>query len=467
MKKLLMLLLAAAMTLSLAGCSLEKPAVQQPQSGTQDNAAVVTIGGEVILTWAQYSAVFDANANYYMQGTGMNIAQDPDMLAEFQDLVIDYLTGSEIVAYQARQQGLDKLTDEQQAEIDADIQAEKQNLYDYYIEVAQGEAEADENIDVEARARELAAEEAVSLTGREMSYEEYEAWLGKRIENDYISNLLKEKVESGIEISASDIDAYYAEKSAAQQTAYGEDPASYEYDLEYFEMFGGEPILYAPEGFSRVLQIVAYPEGDLPVDYEEKIDTMSELEAEYGKLAFAYALKGGAPEGGDEALKLQEILTQYNSLKAETDAMYEAYMKEAREKVQAAYAELEGGASFLDVKKAFEGDLFDEASAQGMLITAKHETETWSSAVMEAFKSLAMGAYSPVFEDEDGLHILYYLSDEEQGLRPIDGMREAIKTSLLEAKKATEWEEHVALWKKDASVVIDEALVRQAGVALG
>jgi hypothetical protein len=153
----------------------------------------------------------------------------------------------------------------------------------------------------------------------------------------------------------------------------------------------------------------------LPDDYEQKMTDMSTLQEEYGKLSFEDATTGSS----NNAARMAEILTEYAALKAETDAAHVEYARTAKEKIDAAYAELQAGTPFADVLvKYTENTKFTETETfrqNGALMYS--EGSDWSNAVIEAFKSLSVGSFSTVFEDDDGFHILYYVSDEIPGAR--------------------------------------------------
>ena len=480
MKKYLSLLLAAIMMLGLfAGCSLSDEGTEDPQASpeatqavvtAEDSEPVVTVGGETVLTWGQYQSVFNTNADYYYQSTGTDVTSSEEMLTQFQDLIVDYLTEDSIISYQAKQQGFAELTADQQAELQSKIDTELQSIDEYYRSIAQEEAAADSTVDVEARIKELVAEEAVYYTGETMDYDAYIEWLKNRITSEYLGGLLKEKALSTVTVDDTAIADWYTTNSSTQETTYTDDPASYKDAQESYELYGGEPVVYVPVNYSRVMDILVAPTGTINEEYDTKISQMDDLQAEYGTLSFEDAISGK----NANAARLSEILTEYAALKAETDAMYDEYMAEAKATIDAAYAELEGGASFADVMMKYttnvnftDNEIFQQ---KGMLINPLENSSTsgWSSEVISAFMGLTAGKYSGVFSDDDGYHIIYYVGDEMPGLRPIGEVTEGIKTVLLDEKKETEWDTLVEAWKVDSSVVMNEELVRAAGtVAVG
>lgn len=469
MKKLLTLLLAAIMTLSLfVGCSLE-----EKEKEIADNTPVATVDGQVVLTWGAYKSHYNEYVGQFYQYYGA-YPEDIGYTTAASD-ILGYYTEDAIVAYQARQQGFATLTQEQQTELDEKIAASLLDYDEYYRAMAEEEAAADATIDVEARIKELIAEEAVFATGAAMTYDEYIAWLKNSIADQHLGELLHAKIDESVTVSDADIEQWYNDSLASQQQEYDETPASYMNDQESVEAGeeGAIPVLYAPEGYARVMDILIAPTGELNADYGAKKAEMEELAAEYGEKSFADALSGTA----ENAARLAEIIAAYNALKAETDAMYDEYAKEARDTADAAYAELQAGTPFADVlakytmNEKFTGnELIMQKGA--LLYNGENEEalgqNVWSNAAIAAFKLLKAGEYSTVFTDDDGLHILYYVGAETVGARPFADMKETIAPLALEQQKAEEWASLLEAWKADASVVIDTELVAKVStIALG
>ncbi|MCE5236133.1 MAG: peptidyl-prolyl cis-trans isomerase [Clostridiaceae bacterium] len=465
MKKVLPVLLAALMVLGLfAGCSLtddktNAPADEQTADAVADDTPVVTVGGEVALTWGDLKLEYQNYWSQFYQSNGITLADAGYVDSAVQEIV-DYYAESPIIAYQAKQQGFGELTAEQQAALQAKIDEMLQSYDEYYRSLAEEDAEADASIDVEARIRELIVEDASYYTGKDMTYDEYMDWMKQLITEQYLGDLLKEKVLSTVVAEDDYLQTWYDNALISQTSDYDANPAYYLDDRESFELGveGASPVLYVPQGYARVMDILVAPTGTLPEDYDEKVSRMNDLQAEYGKLSFNDALGGT----NDSAARLAEILAEYGTLKTETDAAHSEYVKDAKAAVEAAYAELQGGAAFREVlekytvnEKFTENEIFRE---KGALLNAESNS-TWSNAVIEAFKGLAAGGYSAVFEDDDGYHILCYVGDETPGIRPFDEVKEEIRPTVLEDKKDEEWNTLLEAWKADDSVVFDKELI--------
>ncbi len=462
MKKFLALLMAAILVLGIAaGCSLEeKPNTEEPVNtgDIADDTPVVTVDGEVVLTWADFKNEYTTYNEQFYQSSGAYLADAGYADTAVQE-IIDFYTEDAVIAYQAKKQGADQLTAEQQAELQAEIDDLINGYEEYYRTMAEEEAAADTTIDVDARINELIAEEAMYYTGKEMTYDEFMGWLTDAVTNQFVGEILKEKALEDVVVADDYIETWYNEELASQKTSYETDPSYYLSDQESFELGeeGAVPVLFVPEGYARVMDILAVPTGTLPEDYEQKMTDMNTLQEEYGKLAFLDATSGSS----ENAARMTEILTEYAALKAETDAAHDAYVQTAKEKIEAAYAELQAGTPFADVLvKYTENTKFSEIETfrqKGALMYS--EGSEWSNAVIETFNSLSVGSFSAVFEDDEGFHILYYVSDEIPGERPLSDVTEHIRPAATEQKKSEEWDALLTAWKADSSVVIDQDLV--------
>lgn len=468
MKKFFALALAAALALCVfAGCSLK------PQSENTDvpvatdvdrDATVVTVGDQAV-TMGEYIDLFNTYASYYTN-YGYDIYSDPTALNEFQDFVVDLLAEDKIIAYQAQKAGITELSEEQLKEIEDKVAEELEYLLDTYRAQAEEEAAADSTVDVEARTKELMEAETEYYTGSSMTYDEFVEWIRTYYKESAVSEAFREEVLKDITVSQEAIQKWYDDTLATQKTTYADDGGAYKTDAENYEKYGGVPVVYIPEGYSRVLHILITPEGEPSEEYTAKTDEMDSLAAEYGELAFDSAISGANNP------RLAEILTAYKALDKEAQALEETRMASALTKANEVFAKLEAGEDFATLMSEYTQDdailSFDNVAKKGLLISNKYESEAdWSKDVKTAFSTLKMGEYSQVIRDEEGCHILYYLSDETTGPVALDTVKTDVETVLLTDLQDQEWTSMLETWKNDGSVKIDEELVRSYDGSVG
>lgn len=257
-----------------------------------------------------------------------------------------------------------------------------------------------------------------------------------------------------VTVSDEEIKSWYDENLKTQQEAYDKNPENYKADKEAEELYGGDPVLYVPEGYSRVLHILITPEDAISDEYSEKFSEMENLKSEYGELAFTVNVEGG--EGAD---RLSEIKTEYNKLKADADKIKDEYLAPSVEKAKEAYAKLQAGEEFSKVAKEYSPDT--EGNENGLLISVKHSgSYDWSKEVKDAFAKIKQGEYTEAVKDDEGVHILYYLSDEPAGEVGLDSVKDKIKEILMIDVQEDEWNQILETWKNDESVHLNEELVR-------
>ncbi|MDR0841104.1 MAG: peptidyl-prolyl cis-trans isomerase [Christensenellaceae bacterium] len=465
MKKTIALILAVLLALSaLAACSLlpklpdnTDAATVIPNESYDRDAAVVTVGDETV-TMGDYIDMFDSYASYY-SAYGYNVAESTESLNEFQDFIIDILAEEKIIAYQARQSGLTALTDAQLKEVEAAAAGEIAAFAEGYREQAQSEAAQDSSVDVEARIKELVAAESEYYTGKTMSYDEFEQWILENFIKSEIGELFREMVLQDVTVTDDALAAWYADALEQDTQAYTESGGAYKDNEEAFELYGGTPVTYVPEGYSRVLHILVLPQDDPSAEYDEKVTSMEALQSEYKELSFDAAVNGA------NDARLSEILKEYKALQAEVETLENARFTSARTKADDAYAKLKAGNDFAAIMKEYTEDnaMIDNEtiSKKGLLISNSYESETdWSPEVKTAFAALKPGAYSAVVQDSEGCHILYYLGDEPAGAVPMAGIAAGIRELLLGDLQQTEWASMLETWRNDGSVTINQDLVR-------
>ena len=452
MKKIFAAALALVLALSVIGCSVAPSAGEGDTAVVDSDEAVATIGDRKV-TFGEYKQLFDAYAQYYAM-MGYDISADEEGTKQLQDSIIDALVVNEIIAYQAAQSGYDKLSDEKLAEIEEQAAADLNSIVEEYRKQAESDAEADSGIDVEERLAEYIADEAEAYTGERMTAEEYGKWILENSTESAIGEAFKEAMLKDVTVSDDEIKSWYDENLKTQQEAYDKNPENYKEDKEAEELYGGDPVLYVPEGYSRVLHILITPEDAISDEYSEKFSEMEDLKSEYGELAFTVNVEGG--EGAD---RLSEIKTEYNKLKTDADKIKDEYLAPSVEKAKEAYAKLQAGEEFSKVAEEYSPDT--EGNENGLLISVKHSgSYDWSKEVKDAFAKIKQGEYTEPVKDDEGVHILYYLSDEPAGEVGLDSVKDKIKEILLLDVQEDEWNQMLETWKNDESVSLNEELVR-------
>ena len=480
MKRYLCLALAILLSIfSFSACKLDGKD-KDPESGGDDvtaetvdpTATILSIGNQKV-SYAVYRALYDSYLPY-MQSSGYDPLESQSSLESFQDWLVDSLAQDIVILHQAEENGFE-LTAEQEAELKAQTEEELGELYDTYRQYAEEANKDDPSISMEAFFEDYIAKVSEYYTGKRMTWEEYKAEYEEESRNSYIIEKYRDRVCAEFEPTAEDVSSWYDLKYESDKASYEQNPGKYKTDVDYYERYGVEmqdsyPVVFVPEGYSHMMHIMVTPQGELSEEYALKAERMSEIEAEYGELAFADALEGSSAH----AEQLAALILEYNELKAAVSEEYAAYSAAALEKIEQAYKALQTGRPFAEVMAEFTEDkevVGDGESGgceayltKGQLISLRYEsTRDWSSGIKIEFARLSKGSYSGIFEDNGSYHIIYYASDEEPGGVDIEGIREDIREICAANVGSREWDALVTEWLNDPGLFKDEKLIRLPG----
>lgn len=128
------------------------------------------------------------------------------------------------------------------------------------------------------------------------------------------------------------------------------------------------------------MDIVVIPEGELGDDYKKKNEQLDSLREECTSLLFTDALNGD----GANSERIAQLISDYKTLQAECDEMYNKFIEPYRAKIDKAFAELEDGADFAQVMLKYTENEYVAGSdsyggcetfrTKGQLISTKHSS---------------------------------------------------------------------------------------------
>lgn len=441
MKKWIALLLAAALLLTAAACSLEEKSGDAANSAKERARVAANVGGKYDITKGEMIDQYDYLLGMYSYYGMAAPTADAD-IESLQDSVLAELVNGKVLLYQAGEQGI-TLDEARLAEVEATLDEEMQ----YWIDTFTAEAETEGAADVEARMREL-FDEALAGSDMDLDMDGYREYLREMIEQDAIIAALEASVKAEVTVSEEEIQEYYDNLLDIQKEDYDETPGNYATDAEAFVMSGGNPVIYAPKGYIRVKTITVSPEETLSEDYTTLRTALDALEAEYGRLMLA-----GTAE--DEA-RIAEIKAEYAEKKVEADALYEAYIGSAREKINEAYAALEAGKSFDEALQEFgEDDIYTTYPAfmeKGLLMRKEGE-ETMDEKLVEAALALEFGEYSGIIQLDDMFYIIMPVGDEPDGTTPLADVYDVIREMAVSESAEALWTARQEAWNNDTALV--------------
>lgn len=470
--RLLLLLLASAFILPFSACGKKKAT---DNADPNDNTSIIAKIGDESISMALYKAAFDSYAEYWSQMGFDPFAAESD-LENLQDVVLDALLNDIVVLHHAKKEGTELTEDELNA-VDKEFEEAFASLEKDYMALAEEEYKKDSSLTVEQHYVKLIGELSEYYTGKVMTVEEYMAEYKNELINEKLIGKYKEKVISEFNVTDEDIIEWYSKQFEVDKSLYSEKPEQFKEDTDYFDIFRGikadaYPTTYAPEGYSRIMDIVVRPEGQLSEEYTKKYEELSSIGQECAALLFSDALDGN----NTNRVRIDELLTKYRSLEKEIDAMYEEFIAPAKKKLEAAEAELKAGANFAEVMLKYTENTYITGDSdypgssvwreQGQLIALDLEcgTADWSKTVKDIYGILKEGEYSTVFSDEDGsLHIIYRCGAVEPGQVDISGVKDDIAFILKTEKGAKDWEELVKAWTGDSELEVNRESIRAVG----
>jgi hypothetical protein len=336
----------------------------------------------------------------------------------------------------------------------------------YYLDSFRSQAVSEGATDTETRALEI-FQEQLDAAGMEMDVEGFRSYVTEQYANEALKAALKAEVTKDVSATDEEIQTYYDDLLASQKDSYSTAPADYEYPAEDYQMNGGDPMLYTPEGYVRVRSITISPVDEVSADYTALVSELTDLEAQYGAAALAalaakYAETGAETSDTSVNVTTEEIeggaaiVSDYITKKAAADALYEAYIKDARDKANEALAALEAGTSFQDVLTQYgEDTMYTDYPAfveTGLLMYVGGEDTSWQEELVKAVGLLQTGEHTAVIQIGDMFYILQLVGAEPAGERSMTDAYDEIKAAVSAQNADKEWVAQLDAWENDTSI---------------
>lgn len=472
-KALLALLLIMAMLLT--GCTLIEKDLEV------DRATEVIRVGDTVYTKGEIQDETDYQLSYmayYYSMFGMSYdTTDAATIAEMQQSVIDSFVQSSVCSDKIDELGLDQLTEDEQAELDAAVE----ETWDYYYEnVTASYFEDTELTGDELDAAIVAKLEELGITrDAVIDYEK----------SNITADKLRDYVVANVTVTDEELQTAFDEKVESDKTYYENYPSSYGTRVN-----NGTTVYYRPAGYRMVKQIlVKFTEDDQALldSIEDAIDEQEALVANYtGELTdlgvedvtallsqvnvtmeqtatvtdlatvtdiatsfdaeTSEEIIAAATSLAEAQAKLDFLNTQLDQAKAQAFANIDA-------KADDILAQLASGADWdaLMAEKTEDPGMQSGSTAEnGYAVSAA--TTNMDTAFLDAAMALEnVGDVSPKTEGIYGYYIIQYTSAVEEGAVDLSDVQETLTASLLSDKQDTTYTETVEQWVSEADVKID------------
>ena len=450
MKKILAMLLALTMVLSLCAFAEEEADVDVTEV-TDDTVVGTVIGHDV--TKGDMDDLIDYYT-YYGYSADYTMAKEYYEFCYALEAIID-------------EQGLNQFTEEEEAAFMAEAEEEWNTALESYVSYYLTE-------DTEEERAELMAAADQYYTGLGYSVEILCDYLKEDVAYERLDAYL---LPDGA--TDEEVEAYYAELvTESQQTIamyalyMGSEAATYEYLSQYGTYFGVDTLYYIPEGFRNVLHILIATDEELLNAYNDAVDAYDTLSSDYEAQQMGDVEEETVEETeeAEEAEEEEVVVITAEQVEEARIAMEEAkaaVFASVQSTVDEIEARLANGEEFKVVAADYNQDAGQDYETG---YDVSRDSILWVSAFVEgAFdeKMQEPGDHSNPVLSEYGVHILYYVKDVPAGgVELTDELRAEIK-SELDSDKLSEAQVAAANARiEQGPVTWDEDLIAQLNAEL-
>ena len=406
---------------------------------------LLTAYGEEITDQSNDLVSFINDYLSYLSQYGYDVSS-PEIQSYIMASSLEYLLEQKVAMHKAADLGLDEISAEERATIEADTASTWEEEIAYYMENYYGITEdSSEEESTQARTEILSALEEQGYTLETVTAQALEQEVISRVEGSVID-----------QVSATDEDIlqYYDELVSEGKEAAEEDLQSYISSFDMAMTYPGyfEPVYYIPEGYRSVIHILLTPDTELLENWKGLSAKLEEAGEETEATGSGESAETDAPEETEEPVTEEMV-----------EAARQAIFDSEKEKIDDIMSRLDKGESFESLIAEYGQDtgMQDED-----LLKNGYMIHALSSSYDPVFAEAAMGLEKvgdisePVL-GQYGIHIIYYLKDiEAGGVELTDSLRADLKLELDTQMKNAAYAEAIESWKQEAitagDVVITE-----------
>lgn len=411
----------------------DAPAVQPteeavPAAAESSDDVLLRVNGREI-TRAQTDAIAGELLSVYA-AYGMDVTGD-ETVALLRSLALETAVQLTLVEQKGEEWGIAALTEEEKRQVEADTDAEWEELVSFYMRAAGADAAASD----EARA---AARETAIATLADMGCTRQ-----NRLDRA-VSQLRTEKVQAemvkDVTVSEAEIQAAYEAQVAQDEAAYKNDVYAYELDTHYYE----KQSCYVPAGYRGVVGILLEADAGLMAEYHG-LSAMLEEQVER------------TSEGGDaaDAADASAPVTQADLDEVRTRILDNVSPVTEDIRQRAASGEL--FSALVDEYNTAPMLASDEAKTLG--VPVHMDSVVYDPALVQAAFSVDhVGEVSAPVVGSQGVYIVRYVRDVAAGPVPLDeSLRGELTERLLAALEAQVISDTLNAWMAEAEIVYTEA----------
>lgn len=452
--KLMALLMALLM---LAGCNL---IATDPVLDAQQVVAKV---GDTEITKGEWLAqtenvLYNNQLMYYYYGLSYDVT-DSQAIADARSTAIDNMITSEVLKQKAAAEGLDVLSEEEQAQVEENVQSDWSSYLDSYTTLYFSDSEL-EGEELENAVIARMGEDGITQDALRAMYTD-----------DIISDHLYQFAIQGVEVTDDEVRMEYDGLVLDQQGTLDATPTLYQSYVS-----NGTDIYYVPEGYRGIKQILIALDEDQANEISELQSTITTNDTALEDLRTQLDELQNPEEGeettatpGEIEASTEQVETQIAQL-VEENATAQTQLDELQTQ---AYAQIEATASEA-LEKAQAGEDFDELIAtygeddgmtQEPYASQGYPVCEGLTAYVTEFQDAAMalekvGDISGLVKTSYGYHILQYAQDIPSGPVAYETVEEDLRAQMLSEKQSAAYTAKVDEWVAAADVERNERLLQ-------
>ena len=341
---------------------------------------------------------------------------------------VEYMIQTAIIENHIKNAGFMTFTDEEMAAFQNEASAEWDAMLEEYVSYYLTEDTAE--------ARATLHEQAVSY------YEAYGYSVDALVDDLLMTEgyaRLEAALMDGYVPSEEDIQNVFMQYGSQYQAMFEGDVSSYEYSTNYY----GYDSWYTPEGYRSVLHILLDVDAELLSAWQDAQMVLDEA---------------ASAETVDEAA----VATAKDAVEAARQAVVDSKSAELTD----IYARLEKGEDIINLIAQYNTDpgMQNEATlAEGYHVHPEsilYDVDFTAGSFEE--QMTAPGTYSEPVVSQFGIHVIYYLKDVPGGLIMTDAIRTEITDFLVSNRMQIAYDEGLAQWKQEMTIVMYEDLIAMA-----
>ena len=377
---------------------------------------------------------YEAAASYYAQN-GMSIDAYADSIKKS---ILEMLVQQAVLDAKSAELGLDQMTDEQRAALEAESAANFETYIDTYKTYFATEGASDE----EAREQTIAAMAEYGLT--------QESLLEQMLKS-YADEQLHTYVTGDVAVTDEEVQAKYDAMVADDESSYAGNDADYNRARS-----SGATIAWNPEGYRAVKHVLIEFDDEQNTQFNTLENTLKSLNDELAALDKPAEEKAededdAEAEPTEAPRSREEIQAEIGRIGAEKEALYSQLLPQAQQVID----EFNGGADFDSLIEKYNADpgMQNEPTAtEGYAVAA--DSTTWDPAFTEGAMSIeAVGQISAPVYGMYGIHVIYYLKDITPGPVPFEDLEETVRADALSDKVDQTYTDQVNAWVEEANPV--------------